>query len=446
MIRAWREDSPGAVKGRVDDMVYENEHWMRRRRFAAALALLTTGAGIGVAQHDAGRTTLDAVQATAPTPSAVAAIVVSVAETREERKARLERETLAQAERLVRAEIRRGAFPGAALAAGRGAHLELLTGVGNAEWGKYEVDPERTIYDIASLTKVVATTTAVMLLVEDGRVDVDAPVSRYLPEFSGGARDRVTIRHLLTHTSGLPAGAGAPGTPSQALRALIRTPLQNAPGEKMVYSDVGFVVLYAAAERVAGQPVDRLLESRVFGPLGMISTGYNPGGEACDRCSPSYRNDDGTPVRGKVHDPTARKLGGVAGNAGLFSTAADLARFAAMLAEGGTLEGVHVFDEETIRMFTAKQPDAGNRALGWETPKQSGGSSGGQVSRKAFGHTGFTGTSMWIDPERGTWTVLLANRTFDPHASNRIQALRRAVNDRIAEAAELADVNGVLAD
>jgi CubicO group peptidase (beta-lactamase class C family) len=427
-------------------MVYENEHWMRRRRWAAALAVVLAGAGIGVAQHDAGRATLDAVRAVAPSPSAVAAVVATVAETREDRTARLEREKLAQAERLVQAEIRRGAFPGAALAAGRGGRLELLTGIGNAEWGKYEVDAERTVYDIASLTKVVATTSAVMLLVEDGKLDLDAPVSRYLPEFSGGAKDRVTIRHLLTHTSGLPAGAATPGTPAQALRALIRTPLGSAPGENMVYSDVGFVVLYAAAEKAAGEPLDELLQRRVFKPLGMISTGYLPGGEACDRCSPSYRKGDGTPVRGKVHDPTARKLGGVAGNAGLFSTAADLARFAAMLAEGGELEGVRIFSQETIRQFTTRQQDAGNRALGWETPKQRGGSSGGQVSRKAFGHTGFTGTSMWIDPERGTWTVLLANRTFDPHASNRIQALRRAVNDRIAEAAELADVNGLLAE
>jgi CubicO group peptidase (beta-lactamase class C family) len=428
-------------------MVYENEHWMQQRRWAAMLALVMTGAGIGVAQRDAGRTTLDAVQAVAPAPSAMAATVVSsVVETKEERRARLEREKLEQAERLVQAEIRRGAFPGAALAAGRGAHLELLRGIGNAEWGKYEVDPERTIYDIASLTKVIATTSAVMLLVEDETMDLDAPVSRYLPEFSGGAKDRVKIRHLLTHTSGLPAGAGAPGTPSQALRALIRTPLENAPGEKMVYSDVGFVVLYAAAERAAGEPLDEMLQRRVFKPLGMINTGYLPGGEACDRCSPSYRKDDGTPVRGKVHDPTARKLGGVAGNAGLFSTAADLARFAAMLAQGGTLDGVPIFHEETIRQFTARQQDAGNRALGWETPNKSGGSAGGEVSRKAFGHTGFTGTSLWVDPETKTWTVLLTNRTFDPHASNRIQALRRAVNDRVAEAAELADVNGVLAD
>jgi CubicO group peptidase (beta-lactamase class C family) len=428
-------------------MVYQNIKPIDRRKWVLVLAVIAGGAGAGVAQHDARPQALEAVRAIAPAPAAIARAVTAPVESAAARRARLEREKLGAAERLVQAEVRRGAFPGAALAAGRGAHLELLRGIGNAEWGKYEVDAERTIYDIASLTKVVATTTAVMKLVENGRMDVDAPVSRYLPEFSGGKKDGVTIRHLLTHTSGLPAGAAAPGTPAQALRALIRTPLAAAPGERMVYSDVGFVVLYAAAERAAGQPLPRMLQDSVFGPLGMVNTRYNPGGEACDRCSPSYRKDDGTPVRGKVHDPTARKLGGVAGNAGLFSTAADLARFAAMLANGGELDSVRVFREETIRQFTARQPNAGNRALGWETPKESGGSSGGQVSRKAFGHTGFTGTSLWVDPDSRTWTVLLTNRTFDPHASNRIQALRRAVNDRVAEAAELADAGGgLLAD
>jgi serine-type D-Ala-D-Ala carboxypeptidase len=423
-------------------MVYENDKPHHRRRLVLVLTVLAGAAGGVVAQNDRDPQALEAVQAVAPVPAAVARVVTAPVETAADRRARLEQEKLAAAERLVQAEVRRGAFPGAALAAGRGAHMELLRGIGNAEWGKYEVDAERTIYDIASLTKVVATTTAVMLLVDDGKIALDVPVSRYLPEFSGGDKDRVTVRHLLTHTSGLPAGAGAPVTPAQALAALIRTPLQARPGERMVYSDVGFVVLWAAAERAAGQDLQQLLQRRVYKPLGMVSTRYNPGGEACDRCSPSYRNDAGRPVRGKVHDPTARKLGGVAGNAGLFSTAADLARFAAMLASGGELEGTRIVSEATLREFTTRQPNADNRALGWETPKASGGSSGAQVSRKAFGHTGFTGTSLWVDPENGTWTVLLANRTFDPHASNRIQALRRAVNDRVAEAAALADAGG----
>jgi serine-type D-Ala-D-Ala carboxypeptidase len=422
-------------------MIYRSERWTRRSRLTAIAALLSIGAGAGLAQQ--GETgTLAAVRAVAPdvVNAAVEAGTAPVTATVSGTAARMAEDRLGQAERLVQAEVRRGAFPGAALAAGRGAQMAMMKGIGNAEWGRYEVDAERTIYDIASLTKVVGTTTAVMLLVEDGRMALDAPVGRYLPAFSGGNKDRVTVRHLLAHTSGLPAGAPAPGTPAQALAAQIRTPLKAAPGTRMEYTEVGMVVLWAAAERAAGEPLAALLERRVWQPLQMRSTGFNPGGEACDRCSPSWKRDDGTPVRGVVHDPTARRLGGVAGNAGLFSTAADLARFAAMMASGGELEGTRILREETIRTFTARQPRAGNRALGWETPPATGGSAGAQLSRRAFGHTGFTGTSMWIDPERGTWTVLLANRTFDPQAPNRIQALRRAVNDRVAEAAELADV------
>jgi serine-type D-Ala-D-Ala carboxypeptidase len=416
-------------------------HPLRRLKRLAALASL--GVGLGFAQGSTG--ILASVRGMTPEPleRAVETTTEPVTQVVSATAARMAEDRLGDAERLVRDEVRRGAFPGAALAAGRGARLAMMRGIGSAEWGRLEVDPERTVYDIASLSKVVATTTAVMLLFEDGKLDLDAPVRRYLPEFTGGEKDRVTIRQLLAHTSGLPAGAAAPGTPEQALAAQIRTPLKTRPGTAMVYSDVGFVVLWAAVERAAGEPLEELLQRRVFGPLQMTSTRFRPGGEACDRCSPSWRSPDGTPVRGVVHDPTARRLGGVAGNAGLFSTAADLARFAAMLASGGELEGARVLQEGTIRTFTARQSGAENRALGWETPMPSGGSAGALFSRRAFGHTGYTGTSMWIDPERGTWTVLLANRTFDPQAPNRIQALRRAVNDRVAQAAELADVAGM---
>jgi CubicO group peptidase (beta-lactamase class C family) len=272
-------------------------------------------------------------------------------------------------------------------------------------------------------------------------MELDAPVRRYLPEFSGGTRDRVTVRHLLTHTSGLPAGASAAGgSPAKALGRLVKTPLKRAPGKRMEYSDVGFVVLWAAAERAAGEPLEEILERRVFGPLGMTSTLFLPGGADCVRCSPTWRKADGTPVRGQVHDPIARKLGGVAGNAGLFSTARDLGRFAAMLASGGELDGVRVLREETISLFTLLQPNAGNRALGWEKPRGDGyGAGGRRLSREAFGHTGFTGTSLWVDPERGTWTVLLSNRTLARGVPNRMQALRRAVNDDVALAADLAE-------
>ncbi|MDQ3606392.1 MAG: beta-lactamase family protein, partial [Gemmatimonadota bacterium] len=300
------------------------------------------------------------------------------------------------------------------------------------------VDPDSTVYDIASLTKVVATTTAVMLLVDDGRMALDAPVRRYLPEFGGGNKDRVTVRQLLAHTSGLPSWSDAAGgTPERALARVISTPLKAAPGSRVEYSDVGFVVLWAAAESAAGEPLAELLGRRVFHPLAMASTRFRPGA-GCAACAPTLRNPDGGVLQGVVHDPIARRLGGVTGNAGLFSTADDLGRFAAMLAGGGELAGVRVLKEQTVRAFTQRQTGTKTRALGWDTRSESGtGPAGLPMSASSFGHTGFTGTSLWVDPERGTWTVLLANRTFDPRAPNRIQAVRRMVHAEVARAAEV---------
>jgi CubicO group peptidase (beta-lactamase class C family) len=339
---------------------------------------------------------------------------------------------LLRAEDAVWDEIRRGSFPGASLAVGRGEYIVLEEGLGRTGVGEGEVDPDRTVYDLASLSKVVGTTTAVMLLVEDGKMSLDDPVQAYLPEFTGPRKERVTIRHLLTHTSGLPAGADVSGsTPEEGLLRLMRLNLEHAPGMHVEYSDVGFVILFAAAERAAGEPLYRLLDREVFGPLGMHSTTYVVG-EGCMRCAGTSR-DRGLAYRGRVHDPISRRLGGIAGNAGLFSTAHDVARFAAMMANEGELDGVRVLRRQTVRMFTQRQPGTGTRALGWDTPGQPGtGASGTRVSARSFGHTGFTGTSIWIDPERGTWVVLLANRTYED-GPNRMQALRRTVHDRVTE-------------
>jgi CubicO group peptidase (beta-lactamase class C family) len=340
---------------------------------------------------------------------------------------------LARAADAVRDELRQGAFPGAALAVGRWSHVVVEEGFGATGAGEGPVDPDRTVYDLASLTKVVGTTTAVMLLFEDGRMGLDDPVQSYLPEFTGPGKERVTIRHLLTHTSGLPAGTSSGGsTAEELLLRLLRAPLTGTPGMRVEYSDVGFVVLHAAAERAAGEPLYRLLDRRVFEPLGMSSTAWLMG-EHCLRCAGTSRRLGGL-YRGRVHDPISRRLDGLAGNAGLFSTAHDLARFAAMLANGGELNGVRVLRTSTIGTFTRRQPGSGTRALGWDTPGVPGsGAAGARVSDRSFGHTGFTGTSIWIDPDRGTWVVLLANRTYED-GPNRMQALRRTVHDRVADA------------
>ncbi|CAN5663421.1 MAG: beta-lactamase family protein [Gemmatimonadetes bacterium] len=345
---------------------------------------------------------------------------------------------LLRAEEAVVAEVQRGGFPGAAIAIGRWDRTVVERGVGRLDWnvGAPVVDPDFTIYDLASLTKVIATTTAVMLLVEDGRMQLDAPVSHYLPNFYGPGKEFVTVRHLLLHNSGLPAGADiwAPTPEGSSARALT-VPLRAVAGQRVEYSDIGFVVLWAAAEAAYGGPLYRLLDERVFGPLDMRSTTFLPG-RWCERCAPTGQTKDGAAFRGVVHDPTARRIGGITGNAGLFSTVHDLTRFAAMLAMGGEVDGVRVLERETIERFTRRQAGAGTRALGWDTPGSGGGGAAGvQISSSAFGHTGFTGTSLWVDPDRGTWVILLSNRTFEPRAPNRIQAVRRTLHDFVAVSA-----------
>lgn len=409
---------------------------------AAAVATLAYGGAIvsstrAAASVDPASVTRQlAAKAAAPTADNTAARTVR-------HLAQLELGPLGQAEAAVRAQVEAGAIPGAALAVGRQDQSVVEKGIGKVGWSASaeKVNADRTVYDLASLTKVVATTPAVMLLVEDGKMELGAPVSRYLPEFSGGARDRVTVRMLLTHTSGLPAGVELTGaTPDDSWRQLIHAPLVHEPGTVVEYSDVGMNVLFAAAQKAAGEPLFALLDRRVYGPLKMRSTTYLAG-VGCPACAPTFRDGDDQPVRGVVHDPIARKLGGVAGNAGLFSTAHDLGLYAAMLANGGELDGVRIFRPETVEMFTARQPETGTRALGWDTPGPNGsGGFGVKASKESFGHTGFTGTSIWIDPVRHTWTVLLTNRVYQPHAPNQIMALRRSVNDRVAVAADDFDV------
>ncbi|HSU16049.1 serine hydrolase domain-containing protein [Longimicrobium sp.] len=424
----------------------------RRQADAKSLLIATTVAtlvyGAAIAGSTRAAASVDAAAVTRSLAATATAPRSDVAAAHQAKKTRkLELAPLSQAEAAVLAQVNAGAFPGAALAVGREDQPVLERGIGRIGWSSSaaRVDPDRTVYDLASLTKVVATTPAVMLLVEDGKMDLDAPVIRYLPEFGGGARDRVTIRQLLTHSSGLPAGVELDaGTPEGNWKQLLRTPLVHAPGEAVVYSDVGMNVLFAAAQRAAGEPLYGLLDRRVYGPLKMRRTTYLPG-EGCQTCAPTLRDENDAPVQGLVHDPIARRLGGVAGNAGLFSTAHDLGRFAAMMANGGELDGVRIFREETVRMFAGRQVET--RALGWDTPGPNGsGGFGARASKDSFGHTGFTGTSIWIDPERHTWTVLLSNRVYQPRAPNTIMALRRKVNDRVAIAADDFDIHVPAAD
>jgi CubicO group peptidase (beta-lactamase class C family) len=336
------------------------------------------------------------------------------------------------AQRIVRNAVRLGSFPGGALAIGVRDTALLEIGIGRTMWGRLAppVDPDETMYDLASLTKVVGTTTAVMILVDDGKMRLDDPVSRYLPNFTGGGREKVTIRHLLTHTAGLPAAVPLEGASAgDRLYHLVSTvKLISAPGENVLYSDVGFVVLGLAAASAAHQPLPAFLRKRVWEPLGMTSTRFEPG-RPCPRCAPTLTLEDGSPFAGETNDPFSRKLGGITGNAGLFSTGHDMARFAQMLANGGALDGVRIVKEQTLREFEQPQPHAGTRALGFEWFCQEGTVPDQRACKTpyAFGHTGYTGTSMYIDPKRGIWAVLLTNRTYLPRSENQMRVIRRRI-------------------
>jgi len=321
--------------------------------------------------------------------------------------------------------------PGAVLAIGDSDHVVQTAGYGRVGWKASDVpvSPDSTMYDLASLTKAVGTTSAVFLLVQDGKIALDDPVQRWLPEFQGKWKERVTWRHLLTHTSGLPPAAKLRGQqPNQKLNSVLNTNLNSPPGTGVQYSDVSFIVLWTAAQRAAGEPLPQLLDRRVWRPLGMRSTAFWPG-EECTRCAPTMLLKSGEPYRGKPSDPTAHKLGIPSGNAGLFSTAHDLGRFTAMIANGGELNGVRIFRPDLVRGLFTQQPRAGHRTLGWEAfcPAEHPTQQQACARPIAYGHTGWTGTSLWLDPNRGVWTVILSNRSYNVKKPPSLDELREDV-------------------
>lgn len=358
-------------------------------------------------------------------------------------------ERLGTIDRVVQRGVEAGGYPGAAVVVGRKGYSVWSRGFGTLDWTKKtRVSAQESVYDVASLTKVVATTTAIMILVDQGKVDISAPVSRYLPDFSGGLKDKVTVEHLLTHHSGLPAGRELwriADTPAEARAAVLAAPIQCAPGRCYAYSDLGADLLGFVAEAASGQPLDTFLERQVFTRLGMSDTRFRVGAADVGRTAPTeIAPPRGYPLRGEVHDENAFALGGVAGHAGLFSTATDLSVFAQMMLDGGTYNGVRIVSEATVDRFTRRT--AGHRALGWDTCD--GGAGCGQyMSTRAYGHTGFTGTSLWIDPDRNMFVILLTNRVHAAKARRPSQVIADVRND-LADAAVLAvmdDPDGVRA-
>lgn len=337
----------------------------------------------------------------------------------------LNAKSLTGIDRLITQAIARRQMPGAVVLVLRKGQIAY-----HKAFGTHRFDPKSpkvtkdTIFDLASLTKPIATGTSIMILLQQGKLRLNDRVSRFLPEFKAPEQSRITIRHLLLHTSGLIPDNSIrdyQNGPETAWKRLFQQTPKTEPGEKFKYSDVGFLLLGKIVERVSGESLDSFAEKNIFTPLGMNDTTFNPDKALAKRIAPTRKEI------GKVHDPRAYLLGGVAGHAGLFSTANDLARYCHMLMSGGKLQDRRVLSPLTVQLFTKRQsvPD-GIRSLGWDVDTAYSSNRGELFTAHGFGHTGFTGTSIWIDRQTKTGVIFLSNRVH-PDGSGSVVRLRNQV-------------------
>ncbi|MEJ2634074.1 MAG: glycoside hydrolase family 3 N-terminal domain-containing protein [Calditrichia bacterium] len=333
-------------------------------------------------------------------------------------------------------------FPGAQIAVVHDGKLIASRSFGHQT---YDADsPEitsETMYDLASVTKVIATTAIAMRLYEQKKLRLDIPVKSYLPQFSGGMKDSVTVRHLLTHSAGIlwwDALWKNAKTKEEALNYIYSLPLVYAPGDSMIYSDLGLIMVGQIIETVTGRSLDQLARQMIYEPMGMTETMFNPPKSLLSRIAPTEIGGSMNRglIHGEVHDENAFFLGGVSAHAGLFSTAQDLAKFSQMLLNGGIYKNKRFYSPETIKYWTTAQniPPGSNRALGWDTPSAKGSSAGDYFSTGSFGHLGFTGTSIWIDPNRKIAIVLLTNRVYPSREKKGIYGARREFYNRAMKA------------
>ena len=352
--------------------------------------------------------------------------------------ASIDKQRLEHIDAAVEGSLKRGDCPGAVVLV---VHDDAI--VYRKAFGHVALQPEKkplsvdAVFDMASITKPVSTATSIWILIEQGKLRLADKVTKYWPEFAANKKDAITIEHLLLHTSGLTADnalADYKDGKAKAMERIAALSLESEPGTRFRYSDVGFIVLGELVQRIGGEPVDSFARKHVFEPLKMTSTGYKPVGKIKDRCAPTGKRD-GNWLIGEVHDPRAALMDGVAGHAGLFGSADDLARYARMLLRGGELDGTRILAPLTVRRMTEPHPvPGGHRSLGWDV--DTGFSAPrGELFRKGegFGHTGFTGTSIWIDPPSKTAIIILTNRV---HISEKVQVtqLRREVATIVASA------------
>lgn len=330
---------------------------------------------------------------------------------------------------VIYSAIRNHVFPGAALLIGNADGV-----IYKKAFGHYTYDinspliTNESLFDLASCTKVFATTSCVMKLVDEGRIKLDEPVKNYLPEFGANGKENVTVRNLLLHNSGMRAyySPKKGESPADIWKAISGLPLAYKTDSAMVYSCLNFVTLMKVTETVTGMPMYKYFQKSIAGPLGLSRTMFNPPAEMKSACVPTADS-----LQGVVHDPLARGLLGLSGNAGLFSTTGDLAAICQLYFNGGKAGSKRIFSESAVETFPKRFSSLSSRALGWDTKSDSGFSSAGRLfSKNSFGHTGYTGTCAWFDPERRIFVILLTNRVFPDDKAN-ISPVRARVNEAV---------------
>jgi CubicO group peptidase (beta-lactamase class C family) len=358
-------------------------------------------------------------------------------------RADLDRERLARLDGVLADGIAHGDCPGAVVLVVHQGRTVFRKAYGRRSLRPAAMDMTvDTVFDLASLTKPLATATSLLLLVDQGKVRLDDSVAKHLPAFAVKGKEAITVEQLLLHTSGLMADnplADYQDGRDKAIERVLALAPQRPPGSRFVYSDVNYIVLGLLVERISGMPLDQFAARHVFGPLGMSETTFLPGTKLHERAAPTEQRD-GHWLLGEVHDPRAARLGGVAGHAGLFATADDLAVFCRVLLDGGRLDGKQVLPVSVVKALTAPRPvplandKKGLRTLGWDvdTPFSANRGSGFRAGT-GLGHTGFTGTSIWIDPDSGTAVVFLSNRVH-PDGKSNVTRLRAQVATVVAEA------------
>ncbi|MGB7157974.1 MAG: serine hydrolase domain-containing protein [Tepidisphaeraceae bacterium] len=353
---------------------------------------------------------------------------------------KIDMDHLKQVDALIAASIEKKEIPGAVLLIGRGDETIYRKAYGNRSV-EPAVEPmtEDTIFDLASLSKPIGTATSIMILADRGKIDIKAPVAKYVPAFASNGKENVTIEQLLLHRGGLIADNSLKDytdDPAESMKKILDLKLKYEPGKDFIYSDMCYAVLGEVVRAVSGKPLSEFAKEEIFKPLGMEDTTYLPPTAWIPRIAPTEK-ENGKMIRGTVHDPRAQRLGGFAGHAGVFATADDVARYCRMLLHGGELDGKRILSKSTVAEMTKARcmPDGTNcRTYGFDANSKYSSARGDRFDKgTTFGHTGWTGTMLWVDPVHDCYFVLLTNRNH-PDGKGNVTPLRRKVATVVAEA------------